>query len=136
MNSDDDFGQYHCLAENLHGRAEAIVFVLSTCSPCSPFACHSARFLLFLEETVSRQTLPTTSRKPHRSSKHHPARSNTSRKHTRTTTATSSSSSTTASFVEREIQISSSATRWDTWTLWICSSFVVLVRPWNSRRER
>ncbi len=29
MNNDDDFGQYNCLAENIHGRMEAIVFVLS-----------------------------------------------------------------------------------------------------------
>jgi hypothetical protein len=29
MNNDDDFGQYKCIAENIHGRMEAIVFVLS-----------------------------------------------------------------------------------------------------------
>jgi len=29
MNNDDDFGQYNCIAENTHGRREAIVFVLS-----------------------------------------------------------------------------------------------------------
>ena len=28
MNSNDDFGQYHCVAENIHGRVETIVFVL------------------------------------------------------------------------------------------------------------
>lgn len=29
MNNDDDFGQYNCISENIHGRMEAIVFVLS-----------------------------------------------------------------------------------------------------------
>jgi hypothetical protein len=29
MNNDDDFGQYNCIAKNIHGRKEAIVFVLS-----------------------------------------------------------------------------------------------------------
>ncbi len=28
MNNNDDFGQYNCIAENIHGRMEAIVFVL------------------------------------------------------------------------------------------------------------
>ena len=29
MNKNDDFGQYNCIGENIHGRMEAIVFVLS-----------------------------------------------------------------------------------------------------------
>ncbi|CAF2994861.1 unnamed protein product [Rotaria sp. Silwood2] len=29
MNNDDDFGQYNCIADNTHGRMEAIVYVLS-----------------------------------------------------------------------------------------------------------
>jgi len=29
LNNDDDFGQYNCLAENIHGKMEAIIFVLS-----------------------------------------------------------------------------------------------------------
>ena len=28
MNNNDDFGQYNCIAENIHGRMETIVFVL------------------------------------------------------------------------------------------------------------
>ena len=28
MNNNDDFGQYKCIAENIHGRMETIVFVL------------------------------------------------------------------------------------------------------------
>ena len=32
MNNDNDFGQYNCISENIHGRMEAIVFVLSTYS--------------------------------------------------------------------------------------------------------
>ena len=28
MNNNDDFGQYYCVAENLHGRMEAIVLIL------------------------------------------------------------------------------------------------------------
>jgi hypothetical protein len=31
MNNEDDFGQYNCIAENIHGRKEAIVFILSMC---------------------------------------------------------------------------------------------------------
>lgn len=28
MNTNDDFGQYNCIAENAHGRMETIVYVL------------------------------------------------------------------------------------------------------------
>jgi hypothetical protein len=28
MNNNNDFGQYNCIAENIHGRMETIVFVL------------------------------------------------------------------------------------------------------------
>jgi hypothetical protein len=29
MNNEDDFGQYNCIAENIYGRMEGFVFVLS-----------------------------------------------------------------------------------------------------------
>jgi len=28
MNNNDDFGQYNCIAENIHGRMEKIIYVL------------------------------------------------------------------------------------------------------------
>jgi hypothetical protein len=95
MNNDDNFGQYNCIAENIHGRMEAIVFVLSMCSLIPSFL-----FLFFcLEESIVLSTLKTTTqRKSHRHSK----RLNSSRKYIRSTTSV---------YIERDIHIISSSYR-------------------------
>lgn len=100
MNNKDDFGQYTCIAENVHGRMETIVFVL--------------------EESM---TTTMTSERTHRLSKHYSSKSFSNRSlirmsknkgslnkvyllflGTRTTTIRTSSIS-----LERGIQLSSSS---------------------------
>ncbi|CAF1649734.1 unnamed protein product, partial [Adineta ricciae] len=81
MNNDDDFGQYNCIAENIHGRMEAIVFVL--------------------------QEATTTSEKNHRHSKHYSTRTHLNRSVAKMHTATLMSS--TIVYIERDIHISSSS---------------------------
>ncbi|CAF0810534.1 unnamed protein product [Adineta steineri] len=85
MNNNDDFGQYNCIAENVHGRMEAIVIVL--------------------------QELMTTTTKNHRHSKHHSTKTNSNRLFTKIRSALTTAITTTNVNGERDIHISSSSYR-------------------------
>ncbi|CAF1174782.1 unnamed protein product [Rotaria sp. Silwood1] len=82
MNNNDDFGQYNCIADNIHGRMEAIVYVL--------------------KESVVLTTL--TTKKLQRYSKYFSLRLNSSRKILRSTTIPTKNI-----HIERGIHISSSS---------------------------
>ncbi|CAF3957472.1 unnamed protein product, partial [Rotaria magnacalcarata] len=98
MNNDDDFGQYNCIAENMHGRMESIVYVL--------------------QETT---TTPIKNEKTHRHSKHYSAKTNSNRLLTisprQLILSTTTTTKTTIVYIERDIQISSSSYRLSTTNL-------------------
>jgi len=86
-NNEDDFGQYTCIAENVHGRTEAIVFVLKE------------SFVLL-----------TTTPKVHRHPKHDrvfPSRSHSNRLIPKSRSSTTTTTMGTS--IERDIRISSSS---------------------------
>ncbi|CAF0892951.1 unnamed protein product [Rotaria sordida] len=87
INNDNDFGQYNCIAENIHGRMETIVLVL--------------------KESIIVTTL--TTKKLQRHSKYFSLRLNSSRKFLRSTTTTTTA--TRNVYIERDIYISSSSYR-------------------------
>ncbi|UJR32093.1 hypothetical protein I4U23_019561 [Adineta vaga] len=96
LTNEDDFGQYNCIAENIHGRKEAMVFLL--------------------KETIvsSTTTYTSTTKKFHRYTKNSSSRLNHTRKHFRTTTTATTTTTTlvpttTYVYIERGIYISSSS---------------------------
>ncbi|CAF1115667.1 unnamed protein product [Adineta ricciae] len=105
LTNEDDFGQYNCIAENVHGRKEAMVFLLK-------------------ETIVSSTSTPvSTTRKFHRYTKNSSLRLNYTRKHFRTTTIRTTTTTTTTPisttsyiYVERGIHISSLTYRLQTST--------------------
>jgi hypothetical protein len=99
MNNEEDFGQYNCIAENIHGRKEAIVFILSMCLLF--YICSLSKFFVYLEESVILSTL-TTKKLHHHHVKNSSIRLKSSRKHLRLTTTTNA-------YIERDIHISSSS---------------------------
>lgn len=76
MNNDDDFGQYHCIAENIHGRMEAIVFVLGIFNLSFVSFCHSNEIYL---KFIGNPTTTSKIEKPHRHSKHYSPRTGSNR---------------------------------------------------------
>ncbi|CAF1433252.1 unnamed protein product [Adineta steineri] len=89
INSIDDFGQYNCIAENIHGRKEAIIFIS--------------------QEIIVLSTL--TTRKFHRHLKNTSLRLKSTRKHFRSSTITTPTTTITIVYIERDIHISSSSYR-------------------------
>ncbi|CAF2027029.1 unnamed protein product [Rotaria magnacalcarata] len=87
INDDDDFGKYNCIAENIHGRKEAFVYLL--------------------KESVVVTTL--TTKKYQRYSKNSSLRFSSSRKVLRSTTLPTKDF-----YIEREIHITSSSYRLST----------------------
>lgn len=114
MNDDDDFGQYTCVAENTHGRTEGIVFVLRELSLF--YSMTLKRVSSLLEESTVPSTLPTTMITPRKTSRY--SKYSLSRTMNSTRTYFDALTSTTA-YVERDIRLSSSATRPWCSSLWI-----------------
>ena len=114
MNDDDDFGQYTCVAENTHGRTEGIVFVLRESSLFYSMTLKGVSSLL--EESTVLSTLPTTMITPRKTSRY--SKYSLSRTMNSTRTYLAALTSTTA-YVERDIRLSSSATRPWFSSLWI-----------------
>jgi hypothetical protein len=83
MNNNDDFGQYNCITENIHGRNEA-------------------SFLIFASEQLAIVSTLTT-KKFHRHSKYPILKFDSNKKYLRLTT--------TNVYIERDIHISSSSYR-------------------------
>jgi len=98
MNNDDDFGGYNCIAENIHGREDAMVFVMSM---YSYFNEEELVYFVVVEESVILSTL--TTKKLHR----HPKKFDFTQTYLQSTTINV--------YNERDIHISSSSSH--RWTL-------------------